>query len=377
MKKILLWIVGILAALCLVVACVWRGEIGTLNTVKSVDGNPYLYQMEYKAKYDLDDLIRKEVDTNADLLDYVIGRVGKGLPIKMKSAQVADEDGELGTINCTSFQVAKADGNGFFFGRNYDYFKNPTMVTISRPKKGYASIGVSDMSHFGYSLEKLPEKFMARLSCLAAVYAPVDGINEKGLCTSIMALPNQASQQDTPKPNVGTTIIMRLWLDRCATVQEALDLLETVDVRHDATVGSGYHYMVADANGDCAVVEFDKEDGWKTMIVRKAEGENFMLVTNHLLSEKYYTTEPDPAVGNPHSKSWWRYETAKAYLEEHNGILTKEQAQECLALVHWKDLVWDNGMVEDTQYSNVYDQKEITLDLRNWNDYDKTVRFNL
>ena len=377
MKKILLWIVGILAALCLVVACVWRGEIGTLKTVRSVDGNPYLYRMEYKAKYDLDDLIRKEVDTNADLLDYVIGRVGKGIPFKMKSAQVADEDGELGTINCTSFQAVKADGNGFWYGRNYDYFKNPTMVTVSRPKKGYASIAVSDMSHFGYSLEKLPEKFMARLSCLAAVYAPVDGINEKGLCTSIMALPNQASQQDTPKPNVGTTIIMRLWLDRCATVQEALDLLETVDVRHDATVGSGYHYMVADANGDCAVVEFDKEDGWKTMIVRKAEGENFLLVTNHLLSEKYYTTEPDPAVGNPHSKSWWRYETAKAYLEEHNGVLTKEQAQECLALVHWKDLVWDNGTVEDTQYSNVYDQKEITLDLRNWNDYDKTVRFSL
>ena len=377
MKKILLWIVGILAALCLVVACVWGGEIGTLKTVRSVDGNPYLYRMEYKAKYDLDDLIRKEVDTNADLLDYVIGRVGKGIPFKMKSAQVADEDGELGTINCTSFQAVKADGNGFWYGRNYDYFKNPTMVTVSRPKKGYASIAVSDMSHFGYSLEKLPEKFMARLSCLAAVYAPVDGINEKGLCTSIMALPKQASQQDTPKPNVGTTIIMRLWLDRCATVQEALDLLETVDVRHDATVGSGYHYMVADANGDCAVVEFDKEDGWKTMIVRKAEGENFMLVTNHLLSEKYYTTEPDPAVGNPHSKSWWRYETAKAYLEEHNGVLTKEQAQECLALVHWKDLVWDNGTVEDTQYSNVYDQKEITLDLRNWNDYDKTVRFSL
>ena len=377
MNKILLWIVGILAALCLVVAFVWRGEIGTLRTVKSVDGNPYLYQMEYKAKYDLDDLIRKEVDTNADLLEYVIGRVGKGIPIKMKSAQVADENGEMGTINCTSFQAAKADGNGFWYGRNYDYFKNPTMVTISRPKKGYASIGVSDMSHFGYSLEKLPVKFMARLSCLAAVYAPVDGINEKGLCTSIMALPKQASQQDTPKPNVGTTIIMRLWLDRCATVQEALDLLETVDVRHDASVGSGYHYMVADANGDCAVVEFDKEDGWKTMIVRKDPEANYMLVTNHLLSEKYYTTEPDPAVGNPHSKSWWRYETAGAYLQEHNGILTKEQAQECLALVHWKDLVWDNGMVEDTQYSNVYDQKEITLDLRNWNDYEKTVRFAL
>ena len=377
MKKVLFWIIGILAALCIAVACIWGGEIASIRSIAQVDGNPYLYKMEYKASYDLDDLIANDIDENAELLDYVIGRIGKGLPLKIKSAQVADENGEMATLNCTSFQAKQADGDGFWYGRNYDFFKNPTMVTISHPKKGYASIAVSDMSHFGYSLEKLPDSFLSALSCLAAVYAPVDGINEKGLCTSIMALPKQASQQDTPKHDVGTTIIMRLWLDRCATVQEALDLLETVDVRHDAAVGSGYHYMVADANGDCAVVEFDKEDGWKTLIVRKDAAENAMLVTNHLLSEKYYTTEPDPAVGNPHSKSWWRYETAGAYLEEHNGILSLEQAQECLSLVHWKDLVWEDGTVEDTQYSNVYDQSAITLALRNWNDYETTHHFQL
>ena len=82
-------------------------------------------------------------------------------------------------------------------------------------------------------------------------------------------------------------------------------------------------------------------------------------------------------MGNPHSKSWWRYETAGDYLRAHDGTLTLEQARECLALVHWKDLVWDNGMVEDTQYSNVYDQSAITLDLRNWNDYDNPVSFSL
>ena len=377
MKKVLFWIVGIIAALCVAVACIWGGEISTVNTIKSVGGNEYLYSMEYKASYDLDDLISKDIDCNAKLLDYVIGRIGKGIPIKMKSAQVAGDDGELATMNCTSFQAAKAGGDGFWYGRNYDYFKNPTMVTISRPRKGYASIGVSDMSHFGYSLEKLPTSFMTRLSCLAAVYAPVDGINEKGLCTSIMALPKQAAQQETGKHKVGTTIIMRLWLDRCATVQEALDLAASLDIRHDATVGSGYHYMIADASGDCAVLEFDKEDGWKSMVVRKAPDQKAMLVTNHLLSEKYYTTVPDEAVGNPHSKSWWRYETAGAYLAGHDGTLTLEQARECLALVHWKDLVWDNGMVEDTQYSNVYDQSAITLDLRNWNDYDNPVRFSL
>ena len=377
MKKVLLWILGILAALVLAVLCIWGGELRTLSTLASVDGNPYLFQMEYKAGYDLDDVISKDVDTNAELLDYVVGRIGKGLPIKIKSAQVADENGELATFNCTSFQAAKADGNGFWFGRNYDYFKNPSLVTISRPKKGYASIAVSDMSHFGYSLEKLPDSFLTSLSCLASIYAPVDGMNEKGLCTSIMALPKQAAQQDTERHNVGTTIIMRLWLDRCATVQEALDLLETVDVRHDAAVGSGYHYMVADANGDCAVVEFDKDDGWKTMVVRKEADAPFMLVTNHLLSGKYYTTEPDPAVGNPHSKSWWRYETAGAYLAGHKGILTFDEAQECLAQVHWKDLVWDNGTVEDTQFSNVYDQTALTLDLRNWNAYEETKHFAL
>ena len=377
MKKALLWILGILVALVLAVLCIWGGEIRTVSSIESVDGNPYLYQMEYKAAYDLDDVISKDVDTNAELLDYVVGRIGKGLPLKIKSAQVADEDGELATINCTSFQAAKAEDDGFRFCRNYDFFKNPTMVTVSRPKKGYASIAASDMSHFGYSLEKLPDSFLASLSCLASIYAPVDGMNEKGLCTSIMALPKQAAQQDTERHNVGTTIIMRLWLDRCATVQEALDLLETVDVCHDAAVGSGYHYMVADANGDCAVVEFDKDDGWKTMVVRKEAGAPYMLVTNHLLSEKYYTTEPDPSVGNPHSKSWWRYETAGAYLSGHNGTLTLDEAQECLAQVHWKDLVWDNGTVEDTQFSNVYDQTALTLDLRNWNAYGDTKHFKL
>jgi len=377
MKKLLIWLAGILIALLAAVLCIWGGEIRTLSTVKSVGGNEYLYCMEYKAAYDLDDVIAHDIDQNSELLDYITGRIGKGLPIKMKSAQVADENGELGTFNCTSFQAAKADGSGFWYGRNYDYFKNPTMVTVSRPRKGYASVACSDMSHFGYSLEKLPTSFVKKLSCLAAIYAPVDGINEKGLCTSIMALPKQASQQDTPKHDVGTTVIMRLWLDRCATVDEALALLSTVDVLHDATVGSGYHYMVADASGDCAVVEFDKEDGWKTMVVRKEAGANSMLVTNHLLSPKYRTDEPDEAVGNPHSRSWWRYDTAKAYLAAHDGVLTLEQAQECLSQVHWKDFVWDTGTVEDTQFSNVYDQKALTLDLRNWNDYGTTVHFAL
>ena len=229
MKKAISIILLTVAIIGAAIAFIWGGEISTVRTIESVGGNKYLYRMDYKAAYDLDDLISKDIDTNAELLDYVVGRIGKGLPIKMKSAQVADENGELGAFNCTSFQAAKADGSGYYYGRNYDYYKNPTMVTVSRPKKGYASIAVSDMSHFGYSLEKLPDSFAGKLSCLASIYAPVDGINEKGLCTSIMALPKQAACQESGKHKVGTTIIMRLWLDRCATVQEALDVMHEIE----------------------------------------------------------------------------------------------------------------------------------------------------
>ncbi|MBQ9397419.1 MAG: linear amide C-N hydrolase [Bacteroidales bacterium] len=377
MKKFLKILLLLVLVLLLAVTLLWQGEVRTLSTLKQVGDNPYLYTMVYCASYDLDDVIEKDVDTNAELLNYVISRVGKGLPIKIESSQVADEKGELKTFSCTSFQARKAEGEGYWYGRNYDYFKNPTLVTISHPKNGYASIGVSDMSHIGYGLDKLPTSFLKRINCMAAIYAPVDGINEKGLCTSIMALPHQASRQDTPRHDVGTSMIMRLWLDRCATVEEALALLETVDVRHDAIVGTGYHYMIADATGHCVVVEFDKDDEWKTVLVRKPVDQDYMLVTNHLLNPKHFTTEPDPSVGNPNSRSWWRYETAGAYLAAHKGILTLEQAQECLSQVHWVDLPLPSGEVEDTQYSNVYDQQNLTLSLRNWNDYGTTHTFSL
>jgi hypothetical protein len=377
MKKILFKVIGILAIICLTIATIWHGEIATIRSLKAVEGNEYLYKMDYKASYNLDDVISKDIDSNAELLQYIVGKIGKGIPIKMKSAQVADENGELATFSCTSFQAGKSDGNGFWYGRNYDYFKNPTLVTVSRPKKGYSSIAVSDMSHFGYSLEKLPTSLKDKVSSLAAIYAPLDGVNEKGLCTSIMAVPKMAAQQESGKHKVGTTIIMRLWLDRCATVQEALDLAASLDIRHDAVVGSGYHYMIADANGDCAVLEFDREDGWKSLVVRKGADDKYMLVTNPLLSEKYYSSEPDMSVGNIHSKSWWRYETVDNYLNERNGTLTLDEAMEILGMVHWKDLLWETGTVEDTQYTCVYDQTNLTLDLRNWNDYDKVLHFEL
>lgn len=377
---------GLLAAV-IIIACViavlWGREIKTVASVHQVGDNPYLYEMTYSAPYDLVKLVAADIDGNKDLVNYVIGTVAKGLPIKL-NADAGDSAAALTTSEpavpeerCTSFQARNADG-GWIYGRNYDFFKSPTLVVHSNPAKGYKSLSVCDLSHLGYKLDKLPVDAKSSIMCIAAIYAPMDGMNEKGLCTSIMALPKQPARQDTGKHIAGTSILMRLWLDNCATVDDALALLDKVDVRHDVDAGSGYHYMVADADGNCAVVEFDLNDGWKTMVTRKPEGASYMHVTNHLLAPEYYTTEPDPVVGNPHSKSWWRYEKVAQFMDAHNGgVITLDEAQECLSEVHWKDLLWDTGLVEDTQYSNVYDQSGKTLRMRPWNDYGTTYDFSL
>lgn len=377
LKKLLLTLAVVIVGLVIAVAIVWAPELRTMRTVHSVGGNRYLWQVDYRAPYDLDDVVASNLDSNEAVLTYIVGRITRGLvdPARLFAAKdTAAADGD----HCTSFLAPDADGDGYLFGRNYDYFKNPSLVTVSHPRQGYASIACSDMSHFGYSLDKVPDTFLGRLLCLAAIYAPVDGMNERGLCTSIMALPKQPAQQDNGRPHVGTTILMRLWLDRCATVDEALALLDSVDVRHDVKAGSGYHYMVADATGDCAVVEFDPENGWKTLITRKPADAAYLHVTNHLLAPGYYTTEPDPRYGNPHSRSWYRYATVQQYLDSLGGTITHRQAQECLARVHWKDFVWDDGVtVEDTQFSNVYDPAAQTLTLRHWADYDAPQTFTL
>ena len=381
MKKFLKGLGIAVVVLVVAVLCIWQGELRTLSNIHQVaDDDPYLYYADYKASYNLDKVLEAGIDANSKLVEFVIGQLSRGLYKPDLSGKQTGNG-----FACTSFQARKVqaaceeacESAGWLFGRNYDFFKNPTLVLRSTPRKGYASLSTCDLSHLGYKLDKLPAGLASKALCLAAVYAPMDGMNEKGLCISIMALPKQPAWQDTGKPIAGTSILMRLILDRCATVDEALALVESVDVRHDQTAGGGYHYLVADAAGNCAAIEFDLFDGWKTMILRKSPEQNSMLMTNHLLSPKYYTTEPDSVLGNPHSRSWWRYQVASEYLSAHDGKLSVGEAQQCLSDVHWKDLVWDNGMVEDTQWSNVYDQSALVLHLRHWHSYDTTRHFPL
>ena len=78
-KRIILSVVGVLVGLVALVVILWFNEIRTIASVHQVDSDGYLYEMEYSARYDLDDIIEQDIDDNARLLRYVMSKLSKGL----------------------------------------------------------------------------------------------------------------------------------------------------------------------------------------------------------------------------------------------------------------------------------------------------------
>ena len=123
------------------------------------------------------------------------------------------------------------------------------------------------------------EETQMRLLSVAAPFAPMDGMNEKGLCVAVLMIQDRPGfQQDTGRPDLTTTTAVRLLLDKAADVEEAVDLLSQYDMH--ASAGMMVHFALADATGHSVVVEYIDNE----MVVTETE-----VVTNYYLSpgEKY------------------------------------------------------------------------------------------
>ena len=139
-------------------------------------------------------------------------------------------------------------------GRNFDLTYSPALVVETAPDNGYRSISTVNLAFLGFGEDKLPDTWKQKLIALAAPYAPLDGINEKGLAVAVLRIADEPTDQDTGKTDITTTTAIRLMLDKAATVDEAVSLLEQYDMHSSA--GSCYHFQLADAAGNSAVVEY-------------------------------------------------------------------------------------------------------------------------
>lgn len=156
-------------------------------------------------------------------------------------------------FGCSTISV-KSDGGGYLFGRNFDWDSCNAMIVQTAPPTGYASISTVNtdfISASGMDISKIPDNVLA----LAGIYAPLDGMNEKGLCVSVnMISDSEKTDQNTAKADITTTTAVRLLLDNAADTDEAIALL----MQHDfhTSMGMAVHFAIADNNGKSVCVKY-------------------------------------------------------------------------------------------------------------------------
>ena len=186
-QKILIGVgIGILALILIsgvLIFALWHNEIGTLMSMEKVrerndkhlDGA--VYTMEVKGGFYFDEFLEKGgVTSDEELINFITKKITKGL-LKMEI-----EDPEIG---CSSFTVVTDDGDKLF-GRNYDFAKtNIVLVTTDAVDGRHATISSVDLQFLGIDVDQDVNGLMDKIICLAAPYAPLDGINDAGVSCGV------------------------------------------------------------------------------------------------------------------------------------------------------------------------------------------------
>lgn len=380
-RKMKLWKKLVLGAVCVIlglvlilgitVVAVWHNELATLASFEQLrarddahlDGS--VYYMEVKGGFYLDEFVEQGgVSNDSDLIDFITSNITKGL-IDMNISE--------SEIACSAFTATTADGDRVF-GRNYDFDKTNTCIVMTEANEGrHASFSTVDLQFLGIDMDADVTGLMDKITCLAAPYAPLDGVNDAGVsCGIFMSYQGEetvATDQQTEKPDFTSTTLLRLILDYADNVDEAVEIASAYDM-HDSAVTS-FHYMVADASGKSAILEWvagtdltDNDGAARQLVVTYNDNDahigeaeavaDYQWITNFILQPDYYGEgEHKPGVD--------RYERIGEELAKTNGVVADEQAaMDILAIVGRR--TWDNDDNNGcTVHSVVYNLTDKTV----------------
>lgn len=209
------------------------------------------------------------------------------------------------------------------------------MQVYTEPKNGYASISTVNLSFVRYSEEYLPEgSVFNKFLTLAAPYLPCDGMNEKGVVIASLSVPEAEPPYDSHKITLNISTAMRLVLDKAATVDEAVELLQQYNIYFSGDMA--VHYLIADASG-------------KSMLVEYYDNE-FQIVetdSNYQIASNFIAYNGVNIGGG--GTEFKRYDTVEKEILDNNGVLNEDDAVSLLAEVG----VWD-GDIDKLQWSVVY-----------------------
>ena len=284
---------------------IWGKELNSISSIKEIipahESNKAgkVYEMTMDGGYYFDEFIKQGgVSNDDDLIQFIVDNITKGIiPISMKAPEVG----------CSSFTVIDENGNNLF-GRNYDFASTSSLILHTNPGNGrHASISSVDLQFLGLGDG-------IKLTAIAAAYAPLDGMNDAGVsCGIYMSYQgpgdeSYSTDQQTDKPDLTSTTMLRMILDYADDVDEAVELVKKYDF-HDSA-NSSFHYMVADASGKSAILEWVNEDATDStdidgtkrvlkvyyndkdeMLGEDEAKNNFQYITNFIVTPGYYANE--------------------------------------------------------------------------------------
>lgn len=329
--------------------CEYTGRFQTIRTIEKVtDYEEYnLYRMEVKYEYDLDRLIEYGITDDQSLVDAI---VEEALPILPVQIDVPD-------FGCSAFTLQEADGD-ILMGRNYDFRRDTSaMLVYCEPEDGYKSVGFAALDNISANTPE--ESMKKKLATLTAPFICLDGMNEKGVSIAVLTLDSEPVHQNTGKPVIGTTLAIRLILDRAASTAEAVELLQQYDMF--ASSGRDYHFYITDSTGDGRVIEYDCESETRKMVATPVRS-----VTNFfaLYEDQVLPNQRNGIYG--HGKE--RYDKMEA-LFDYEEVYTKDAAWEALKAAAQEPSADD--ITSNTQWSILYDDTNLTAEIilrRNWDD---------
>lgn len=339
------------------------------------------YEMYYTVDYKLDEALNYGIDGADKLNEFVAVKLFDRLPnIKATMSYKA---------GCSAFAATDINTGNFLMGRNFDFnhlingnrIPIPVIAVHTAPKDGKKSVSFVDGLMVGYTKgfyndkKSLADKESSDLSLLMALpYMLLDGINEDGFAVSVLKLDGKPTRQEYPgRKTIFTTVAMRMLLDRVSTVKQAVKMLDEYNMCMDKDEAS-YHFFMADASGDYAIVEYVEanldKNPWKMKVLTGDDA--YRYVTNFYVSPEMADTEHGINKSD-HGKD--RYNDLTKLLNAYNFKMTKEQAMLALSVVaQGPDAQRSTGF---TQWSEVFDLTERTVKMSILREYDKIFWFTV
>lgn len=396
-KRILIGVAAALLAVVLIlgvtVYAIWHNEISAIASMKLVrerndahlDGS--VYTMTVKGDFYLDKFVEQGgVKSDSELIDFITANITKGLiDMGISGPEIA----------CSSFTAKTKDGD-VVFGRNYDFSKTNTCIVFTEKNEGrHATISTVDLQFLGIDVDKNVEGLMDKITCLAAAYTPLDGINDAGVSCGIYMTyqggeETVSTNQNTDKPDFTSTTLLRLILDYADNVDEAVEITSSYDL-HDSAKTS-YHYMVADASGRSAILEWvgandaaDNDGSGRELKVTYNDNDahigdmeaaaDYQVITNFIIQPGYYDESPAED-----KKGYDRYERIYEELNKTNGIVRDEEAaMNILSIVGrrtWKNDDGNGCTVHSVVY-NLTDKTMMWVPNENYDVPDAVFTFSL